>query len=391
MRLARRGDGKQGARFSVALIAPLPQKRAKNIQIGGGRSSRPCLGRSSRSHPFADMTRAHFLRTQYDARVARRHYRRDGKATPLGGNASGDCSRSTNGATVAERLHCSPPTNADRDSIPGRFIPDFWQVGIVPDDAAGRRVFSRVSPPFHSGAAPYSPHFTLIGSQDHDVTSHPNLFTYSQAISSISVAHTARVRGSIVNGHPTHEMRHAAAIRARPQAERSFANRVVLVNPRRVFSAGGDLKRGLAPASRRVAKKDLIRTYLVTAMAHLKRVAVSPLSSPHFPASNTRRASRQYARKLTNTRLVAITMSAAGDGEGHNWRTSRRPSLPTPMRDSHLGIKYSADLVVCSADLCSFHKTRDGAAVAERLDCLPPTKASSLRIFASRNRAGQCR
>ncbi|KAJ8869916.1 hypothetical protein PR048_028925 [Dryococelus australis] len=42
------------------------------------------------------------------------------------------------------------------------------------DDAAGRRVFSgtfRFPPPLHSGAAPYSPRFTLIGSQDLDVTS----------------------------------------------------------------------------------------------------------------------------------------------------------------------------------------------------------------------------
>ncbi|KAJ8882791.1 hypothetical protein PR048_014605 [Dryococelus australis] len=33
-------------------------------------------------------------------------------------------------------------------------------------------------PPLHSGAAPYSPRFTLIGSQDHDVKSYPILFTH---------------------------------------------------------------------------------------------------------------------------------------------------------------------------------------------------------------------
>ncbi|KAJ8865946.1 hypothetical protein PR048_033469 [Dryococelus australis] len=32
------------------------------------------------------------------------------------------------------------------------------------------------TPPFHSGAAPYSPHFTLIGSQDLDVKSRPHIF-----------------------------------------------------------------------------------------------------------------------------------------------------------------------------------------------------------------------
>ncbi|KAJ8880314.1 hypothetical protein PR048_016780 [Dryococelus australis] len=34
-------------------------------------------------------------------------------------------------------------------------------------------------PPFHSGAAPYSPRFTIICSQDLDVKSRPNLFTHS--------------------------------------------------------------------------------------------------------------------------------------------------------------------------------------------------------------------
>ncbi|KAJ8881259.1 hypothetical protein PR048_017735 [Dryococelus australis] len=37
--------------------------------------------------------------------------------------------------------------------------------------------FSQGSLPLHSGAAPYSPHFTLIGSQDLDVKSRPNLST----------------------------------------------------------------------------------------------------------------------------------------------------------------------------------------------------------------------
>ncbi|KAJ8897424.1 hypothetical protein PR048_002770, partial [Dryococelus australis] len=47
----------------------------------------------------------------------------------------------------------------------------FLHVAIVPDDAAGRRVFSGISrflQPLNSGAAPYSPHFTLFGSQNLD-------------------------------------------------------------------------------------------------------------------------------------------------------------------------------------------------------------------------------
>ncbi|KAJ8884567.1 hypothetical protein PR048_016424 [Dryococelus australis] len=46
-------------------------------------------------------------------------------------------------------------------SSPGAVAPGFSHMGVVPDDASGRRVFSRVSPPppaLYSGAAPYSPH-----------------------------------------------------------------------------------------------------------------------------------------------------------------------------------------------------------------------------------------
>ncbi|KAJ8876796.1 hypothetical protein PR048_021243 [Dryococelus australis] len=62
------------------------------------------------------------------------------------------------GAGVAERLACSLHAKAIRvQSLTG-----FTHLGIVPDDAVGRRVFSGspVSPPFNSGAAPYlnNPH-----------------------------------------------------------------------------------------------------------------------------------------------------------------------------------------------------------------------------------------
>ncbi|KAJ8894532.1 hypothetical protein PR048_007189 [Dryococelus australis] len=68
-------------------------------------------------------------------------------------------------------------------SIPGRVAPGFSHVGIVPVDAADRWVFSGISrfPAFHhSGAAPYSPLFILIGSQDLDFNDHPNLSTPRQ-------------------------------------------------------------------------------------------------------------------------------------------------------------------------------------------------------------------
>ncbi|KAJ8869684.1 hypothetical protein PR048_028677 [Dryococelus australis] len=61
----------------------------------------------------------------------------------------------------------------------------FSQVGMVLDDVAGRRVLSGISrylPPFHYFTAPSSPHFTLIGSRDFDVSSRPNLFTHSLSL-----------------------------------------------------------------------------------------------------------------------------------------------------------------------------------------------------------------
>ncbi|KAJ8883201.1 hypothetical protein PR048_015041 [Dryococelus australis] len=56
-------------------------------------------------------------------------------------------------------------------SIPGGVASGFSHVGIVPDDVAGRRVFSVTSPPppLHSRAAPYSPRFTLIDSPHLDI------------------------------------------------------------------------------------------------------------------------------------------------------------------------------------------------------------------------------
>ncbi|KAJ8898117.1 hypothetical protein PR048_003477 [Dryococelus australis] len=71
------------------------------------------------------------------------------------------------GAAVAERLDCSPPTMANRFRSPVGPLPDFrkWESCRTMPLVGG---FSRgfpVSPPLYSGAVPFSPHFTLIGSQ----------------------------------------------------------------------------------------------------------------------------------------------------------------------------------------------------------------------------------
>ncbi|KAJ8887832.1 hypothetical protein PR048_014050 [Dryococelus australis] len=61
--------------------------------------------------------------------------------------------------------------------------PGFSQVGIVPDDAGWSAVFFSLGdlpfpPPLHSGAAPLSPRFTLIGSRVPYVESRKNLFAH---------------------------------------------------------------------------------------------------------------------------------------------------------------------------------------------------------------------
>ncbi|KAJ8885393.1 hypothetical protein PR048_011590 [Dryococelus australis] len=80
--------------------------------------------------------------------------------------------------TGEEKLH---KTSLDECSIPGRVTPGCSHAGIVPDDAAGRWVFSGISRLLH----PFVPScsvlisITLAGSQDLAVKSRPDLFTHS--------------------------------------------------------------------------------------------------------------------------------------------------------------------------------------------------------------------
>ncbi|KAJ8879237.1 hypothetical protein PR048_019843 [Dryococelus australis] len=94
--------------------------------------------------------------------------------SPLNYNIPDDSARTVGcvifpGAAVAERLACSPRTK--RFGFNPRPCPSsFSHVGIVPDDALGRRVFTRISRfprPFISTLLHAS--ITLIGSQDLDV------------------------------------------------------------------------------------------------------------------------------------------------------------------------------------------------------------------------------
>ncbi|KAJ8897337.1 hypothetical protein PR048_002683 [Dryococelus australis] len=84
----------------------------------------------------------------------------------------------TLGATVG---HCSPPSKANQVQFPAGSLQTLacenragrcsWSAGFLWD--APRPL------PFHSGAASYSHHFTLSGSQDLCDKNHPNIFTHS--------------------------------------------------------------------------------------------------------------------------------------------------------------------------------------------------------------------
>ncbi|KAJ8877674.1 hypothetical protein PR048_022129 [Dryococelus australis] len=68
-------------------------------------------------------------------------------------------------AAVAERLDCSLYTKANRVQWPAGSLPDFRKSYREMPLVGGFSRGSLPRPPLHSGAAPFSPHFTLIGSQ----------------------------------------------------------------------------------------------------------------------------------------------------------------------------------------------------------------------------------
>ncbi|KAJ8869030.1 hypothetical protein PR048_030576 [Dryococelus australis] len=87
-------------------------------------------------------------------------------------------------------------SSGEPGSIPGQF---------TPVESVGRRVLLGdlpFPPPFHSGAAQYSPRFTLISSQDFDVESSPNLPTQLKVLPPSPAAHLAwssKCNASVIN------------------------------------------------------------------------------------------------------------------------------------------------------------------------------------------------
>ncbi|KAJ8878508.1 hypothetical protein PR048_019086 [Dryococelus australis] len=103
------------------------------------------------------------------------------------------------GGTVAERLTCSPPTKAFRVQSPAGSLRMLargnragrcrWSAGFL-----GNLPFPLS---YHSGTALYSPQsITLIGSQDQDVKSRPNLFTHSLGMHRINKIPSDRRRAA---------------------------------------------------------------------------------------------------------------------------------------------------------------------------------------------------
>ncbi|KAJ8883122.1 hypothetical protein PR048_014962 [Dryococelus australis] len=79
------------------------------------------------------------------------------------------------GAAVVKQLEYQPPINSNQVQFPTGSLPDFrtrnrvgrchWSADFLGD--------LQFPPPLQSGAAPCSPRFTLIGSQDFDINEHP--------------------------------------------------------------------------------------------------------------------------------------------------------------------------------------------------------------------------
>ncbi|KAJ8871788.1 hypothetical protein PR048_028128 [Dryococelus australis] len=81
---------------------------------------------------------------------------------------------------MAELLNCPHSHKGEPSPIPGRFTLDFckWE-SCQTMPLAGFLGELPFPPPLHSGVAPYSPLFPLIGSQNLGVKRYPNLFTQS--------------------------------------------------------------------------------------------------------------------------------------------------------------------------------------------------------------------
>ncbi|KAJ8871884.1 hypothetical protein PR048_028224 [Dryococelus australis] len=277
-------------------------------------------------------------------------------------------------------------------SIPGRVTPDFrkWELGIVPDDATGRLVFSaiyRFPPPTHSSANPFSPHFTLIGSlksslraaqisqlQSYRSTRNRALQpTRLQALHIPDVEHTVRKsenKESFLSSDsgPGRESDVIGRTKRPITAKQATVDREAW--PRYLYWSGGLLvaawRRGLCVAPARSRVNPIPGSALSDARRSLPASASAAPTSTSLRGRSAMLLNQARFRHPTALHTLAITRySSLECGE-----------LFCPDRDnSPTGILSAAKAV----RLLAYHLGEPGS--------IP---GGSLRVFASENRSGRC-
>ncbi|KAJ8881317.1 hypothetical protein PR048_017798 [Dryococelus australis] len=250
-------------------------------------------------------------------------------------------------ANQRQRLACSPPNMENLVQFPAGTLPDFRMWRIVPDDAA----VGGDPSPIHSGVAPYSFHFILIGSQDLAVKSRPNLYTHAHGPNYFIRALSSEVLILRREWRRT-QARHASKENS-PGA--SLAPGIVLMS----YSADGTTPEGARGT--RVAGSEVERESMCPVMQDLqcheefvptvrhdvtaRPYPPSPFTIPRqFPSDKYSVAFRQNPRMASNM-------------------LSRRPNGPTSDESSNR--IYFARGCICRGDLAphwlmkNFHRYRD--------------------------------
>ncbi|KAJ8880535.1 hypothetical protein PR048_017005 [Dryococelus australis] len=358
--------------------------------------------------------------------------------------------------TSVPALACSPPTYAKRVQSPAGSPPGFSHVGVVPDDAAGRRGFLGdlpFPPPSHSGAATSSPHFTLIGSQDLFVKSRLNrsipafrstliktLFR-TPKLAYVNNGKTTECKGAGNRSTPIKPAGHPGGRRlagccndagspvqtlprvawrrpARTPAvpPDSLAQLSLSACPSTSRSALSEIgRRSRAGSTFRVSPFHLIlspfllppcltlrmlgRQKLNTAhrlgclrhepSAMCRTAAVKLYSSPFHVCLKPKENPRTTSKHIHRTPESEFSSNKYGCGQTVRVRMGKRsPAVAC----------WPLSTITCAPGQNEIYYGR-GAAVAEWLDCSPPTKAKRVqnprprnsRIFSSGNRSGRCR
>ncbi|KAJ8870270.1 hypothetical protein PR048_029291 [Dryococelus australis] len=276
-------------------------------------------------------------------------------SSPLGASASERLAAPPDsrrgGAAVAERLDRSPPTKATvlgRGDRAGRCR---WSAGFLVD--------LPFSPPFHSGAAPHPPHFTLIGSQDLDVKSHPNLF-----------AHAPYRGGTFV------PLDAAPNSRTFPRTRILFARQN---NPTEVIEVNVEPRRNEGAGEAGDPREDPPTNGIVRHDSHLRK---SGVTRPGIePGSHWWEASRLTAQPpwpLCGNSNPALLVFHRVDSTCHSQFVPCSTFFPPSVFDMTSTLGSGINYVLKGA-ITPKTAYLPGTAVTERLACSPPTKVNRVR------------